>query len=34
MTPSKKFTFDFFKLAENIWFLIFCTHNKQRWIAK
>jgi len=23
-----------FKIAENFWFLIFCTHNKQWWIAK
>jgi len=34
MTPSKKFTFDFLKIAEIFWFLIYCTHNKQWWIAK
>jgi len=34
MTPSNKFTFDFLEIAENVWFLIFCTHNKQWWIAK
>jgi len=34
MTSSNKFTFDFFKIAENFRFLIFCTHNKQWWIAK
>jgi len=28
MTSSKKFTFDESKIAENFWFLIFCTHNK------
>jgi len=34
MTLSKKLPFDFLKIAENIWFLIFCIHNKQWWIAK
>jgi len=34
MTSSKKFTVDFLKIVENFWFLIFCTHNKQWWIAK
>ena len=34
MTSSKKFTFDFFKIAENFWFLIFCTHDMQWWITK
>jgi len=34
MTSIKKFTSDFFKIAENVWFLIFCTHYKQWWIAK
>jgi len=29
MTSSNKFTRDFFKIAENFWCLIFCTHNKQ-----
>jgi len=29
ITFSKKFTFDFFKIAEKFWILIFCTHNKQ-----
>jgi len=32
MTSNKKFTFDVFTIAENFWFLIFCT-NKQLWIA-
>jgi len=30
MTSSKKFTLDFFKIAENIWFILFCTNNKQK----
>jgi len=34
MTPSRKSAFDFFKIAEYVWFLIFCTHNKRWWIAK
>jgi len=34
MTSSKTFTFDFFKIAEKFWFLIFCTHNKKWCIAK
>ena len=33
MTSSKKFTFDFLKIAENVWFLIFYSHDKQCWIA-
>ena len=33
MTSGKKFTFDVFTIAENVWFLIICT-NKQWWIAK
>jgi len=27
MISSKKFTFDFLKVAEKFWFPIFCTHN-------
>jgi len=34
MTSSTKFTFGFFKIAENIWILIFCTHNQQWWTTK
>jgi len=34
MTSSTKFTFDFLKIAENFWILIFCTHNEQWSIAK
>jgi len=34
MTSIKKFTFDFLKIAEHFWFLIFCTHSKQWWITK
>jgi len=34
MTPSNKFSFDILKIAENFSFRIFCTHNKQWWIAK
>jgi len=34
MTSNKKFTFDFFKIAENFWLLIFCIPNKQCWITK
>jgi len=34
MTSSKKFTFDFLEIAENFWFLILCTQNKQWWIAQ
>jgi len=34
MSSSKKFTFDFLKIAENFWFLIVSTHNKQWWIAE
>jgi len=34
MASSKKFTFHFFKIAENFWFLILLTRNKQWWIAK
>jgi len=33
MTSSKKFTFDFFKMAENFWFLIFAlitSHDESR----
>jgi len=30
---TTKFTFGFFKIAENFWFLIFCTQYKQWWIA-
>ena len=33
MTASKIFIFDFFKIAENVWFLIFNSHDKQCWIA-
>jgi len=33
MTSSKKITFDFLQIAENFWFLIFCTHNMQWWIT-
>jgi len=29
MSSSKKLTFDYFNTAENFWFHIFCTHNKQ-----
>ena len=31
MTSSKKFTFGFCKIAENIWFLIFCTISSDEW---
>jgi len=34
MVSSKKFTFGLIKIAGNFWFLIFCTHNKQWWMAK
>jgi len=34
MTSSTKLTFNFLKIAENFWILIFCTHNKQWWITK
>ena len=34
LASSKKFTFDFLKIAEDFWFLIFCTHNKQWWLIK
>jgi len=34
LTSSNKFTFDFLKIAENFWFLIFCTNNKQWCIAR
>jgi len=33
MVSSKKFTFGLFKIAQNFWFHIFCTH-KQWWMAK
>ena len=33
MTSSKKFTFDFFKIAEIFWLLIFYSHDKQCLIA-
>jgi len=33
MIFSKKRTFDFSKIVENFWFLIFSTHNKQWWIS-
>jgi len=29
MTSGTKFTFDFSKVAENVWIRIFLTHNKQ-----
>jgi len=34
MTSSKKFTSDLSKIAENFWFLIFCTNNEQCGITK
>jgi len=34
MTSSKKFTADLSKIAEDIWFITMCTHNKQWWIQK
>jgi len=34
MASSKKYTFDFYKLVEYFWFLIFCSHNRRWWIAK
>jgi len=34
MTSSKKFSFNFLKIAENFSFFIFCIHNKQWSIAK
>jgi len=34
MTSGTKITFDFLKIPESFWFHIFCTHNKQWWIAK
>jgi len=30
----EKLTFDSLKMAEKIWFLVFCTHNQQWWMAK
>jgi len=34
MTSSKSFTADPSKIAEDVWFLTICTHNKKWWIAK
>jgi len=34
LISSKEFTFDVLEIADKSWFLIFCTHNKQWWIAK